>query len=98
SGEVALTVDDGTPMAAVLSNGSAMLPVNGLNAGDHSLTANYSGQDDYASSSSTGILRVDPRPVTLKADAKSKIYGDRDPALTYQITSGSLVNGDTVTG
>src|SRR3989440_12360970 len=31
------------------------------------------------------------------ADAKSKVYGAADPALTYQITSGTLINGDTFT-
>ncbi|WP_163374653.1 MBG domain-containing protein, partial [Escherichia coli] len=26
------------------------------------------------------------------------IYGDANPALTWQVTSGSLVNGDNLTG
>uniref|UniRef100_UPI0013DC163F MBG domain-containing protein n=1 Tax=Streptococcus pneumoniae TaxID=1313 RepID=UPI0013DC163F len=30
--------------------------------------------------------------------AKSRIYGAADPALTYQITSGNLVNGDQLIG
>jgi len=34
----------------------------------------------------------------VAADAKAKTYGDPDPALTYQITSGALVNGDSLTG
>jgi len=38
------------------------------------------------------------RPITVTADAKSKTYGDADPALTYQITSGSLVTGDSFNG
>ncbi len=29
---------------------------------------------------------------------KTKVYGTSDPALTYQVTSGSLINGDTLTG
>ena len=52
----------------------------------------------FASSSGTGNLVVNPRPVTVTADAQSKTYGDADPALTYQITAGSLVNGDTFAG
>ena len=36
--------------------------------------------------------------VTVTADAKSKYHGQPDPALTYQITSGSLVAGDAFTG
>src|SRR5439155_1314114 len=43
-------------------------------------------------------LTIDPRAVTVTADAKSKTYGDADPALTYQITSGSLAFSDSFTG
>ena len=43
-------------------------------------------------------LPITPRPVTVTADAKSKVYGDADPALTYQITSGTLASGDDFTG
>ncbi len=43
-------------------------------------------------------LTIDLRAVTVTADAKSKTYGDADPALTYQITSGSLVTGDSFSG
>ena len=32
------------------------------------------------------------------ADSKSKTYGSADPALTWQVTSGSLVNGDSLNG
>ncbi|MGZ4044446.1 MAG: MBG domain-containing protein, partial [Bacteroidia bacterium] len=45
-----------------------------------------------------GILTVSLRPVTVTADALSKVYGDADPALTYQVTSGSLVYADVFTG
>src|SRR5439155_1518559 len=31
-------------------------------------------------------------------DAKTKTYGNTDPALTYTVIVGSLVNGDTFTG
>src|SRR5439155_24165994 len=41
-------------------------------------------------------LTINKRPITITADAKSKIYGDADPALTYQITSGSLKSGDSI--
>src|SRR5207249_2812547 len=43
-------------------------------------------------------LTIGARAVTVTADAKSKTYGDADPGLTYQITSGSLVTGDAFTG
>jgi len=43
-------------------------------------------------------LTITAKPITITADAKTKVYGDTDPALTYQITSGSLVSGDEITG
>ncbi|MGE3277324.1 MAG: MBG domain-containing protein, partial [Vicinamibacterales bacterium] len=43
-------------------------------------------------------LSITPRPITVTADAKTKTYGDADPALTWNLTSGNLVNSDTLTG
>src|SRR5204862_213794 len=45
-----------------------------------------------------GTLTITQRPITVTADAKTKTYGDPDPALTYQITSGNLISGDGFTG
>ena len=41
---------------------------------------------------------VTPRPITVTADAKAKAFGAADPALTYQITSGTLFGTDTFSG
>jgi hypothetical protein len=43
-------------------------------------------------------LTITPRPITVTADAQTKVYGNSDPALTYKITSGSLAFTDTFTG
>ena len=43
-------------------------------------------------------LTITKRPVTIAADAKSKVYGNHDPALTYQVTSGSLAFSDEFAG
>ena len=43
-------------------------------------------------------LTITPRPVEVTADAKTKVYGDPDPALTYQLTGGTLVGGDGFSG
>ena len=45
-----------------------------------------------------GELYITRRAITVTADDKTKIYGDADPALTYQITSGSLAYTDAFTG
>ena len=41
---------------------------------------------------------ITARPVTVKADPQTKVYGQSDPALTYKITSGSLVGSDAFSG
>ena len=43
-------------------------------------------------------LTITGRPITITADAKTKVYGTSDPVLTYQITSGSLAGTDALTG
>src|SRR5690606_41342503 len=43
-------------------------------------------------------LVIGQRAITITADAQSKTYGDADPALTAQVTSGSIVEGDAATG
>src|SRR5205814_9001257 len=53
---------------------------------------------NYTLSFTSTNLTINPRAVTIAADAKSKTYGDADPALTYQITIGSLVNGEAFSG
>jgi len=47
---------------------------------------------------STGVLTVNARPITVTADAQTMVYGDAVPTLTQKVTSGSLVNGDTLSG
>lgn len=43
-------------------------------------------------------LTISPRPITITVDAKSMTYGGIAPALTYQITSGNMVNADLLSG
>ncbi len=45
-----------------------------------------------------GTYTIAPRPVTVKADDKSIVYGDNDVPLTYQITEGSLIGQDILQG
>jgi hypothetical protein len=43
-------------------------------------------------------LTVTPAPLTVTMDVLSKIYGNADPSLTYTVTAGALLNGDTLSG
>ncbi|MFL6205084.1 MAG: MBG domain-containing protein, partial [Acidimicrobiales bacterium] len=59
----------------------------GLTAGNYSFTTGASA-----------AFTINPRPVTVTAAAKSKVYGYADPMLTYQITSGTLAFTDGFSG
>jgi len=54
--------------------------------------------DNYALTFVGADFTINPRPVTITADAKSKFFGDPDPALTYQLTAGTLVGTDAFSG
>jgi len=56
------------------------------------------GLTNYNIFYSNGTLTVGQRAITLTADAKSKTEGQKDPALTYQVTNGSLVGTDAFSG
>ena len=69
------------------------------NVGDYVITqGTLAASPNYALTYSKATLSVTPRPITVTADALSRIYGDANPALTYRITAGSLVNGDGLSG
>ncbi|WP_334363478.1 beta strand repeat-containing protein [Bradyrhizobium sp. AZCC 1578] len=59
--------------------------------------ASVSGQA-YRFIDAPGTLTVAPRAITVTADAKSRVYGDANPVLTYQVGGSGLVNGDTLAG
>lgn len=44
----------------------------------------------------SGSFTINKKTLTVTAEAKTKTYGDADPALTY--TSEGLVEGDAITG
>jgi hypothetical protein len=53
---------------------------------------------NYNITYNTAAFSITPRRVTVSADAKSKVAGEPDPPLTYQITNGSLAFGDAFSG
>ncbi|OGN94364.1 MAG: hypothetical protein A2Z71_09345 [Chloroflexi bacterium RBG_13_50_21] len=77
---------------------SATYTPSAVGDGAHLVTATYSGDAVYEPSTGFQTLTVNTRPVTVTADPQTKVFGDPDPALTYLITSGSLVFADTFTG
>ena len=73
------------------------------NAGTYAISASggsavsVSGQA-YRFIDAPGTLTVTPRAITVTADAQSRVYGDANPVLTYQVGGSGLVNGDTLSG
>ncbi|PWB68974.1 MAG: hypothetical protein C3F07_20770 [Anaerolineales bacterium] len=63
-------------------------------------TANwtFTGNGNYNDQSGSVAITITKRPITVTADAKSKILNAPDPAFTYQITSGNLVGSDSFSG
>ena len=68
--------------------GTYRINVSGLANSNYAIT--------YSSGTNRGLLTITTRAVTVTADPQTKVYGDSDPALTYQITSGSLACSDDV--
>ena len=66
-----------------LTNGAAMsLPIASLGAGQHTVSAIYSGDDEFASSNTSITVSVDRAPLTVRADDQTKVYGRANPVLT----------------
>jgi hypothetical protein len=78
------------------SNGST---ITLLGIGTCVINANQAGDSNTSAASQVSQnFTVNPRAITVTADAKSKVYGASDPTLTYAITTGSLLLGDALTG
>ena len=67
--------------------------ITGENVGSYTIDASALANGNYVVTAHNGALSIDARPITVTADAKSKVYGNVDPGLTYQVTQGSLVEG-----
>ena len=69
----------------------------GKDAGSYTVYYKVKGDDKYNETKEQKIdVTIQPKSLTITADAKSKKAGDKDPALTY--TSEGLVDGDSITG
>ncbi len=101
-----ITNDSGTfePNPCILtgSGGIATCSItytpNAVGTGAHLVTATYDGDGYFTSSNGSQTVNVVLRPITVTAEPRTKLYGALDPQLTYQITTGSLVFGDSFTG
>lgn len=70
-----------------------------ITASGITLSGTDSGNYRLKSDTATVSGRITPRGITVTPDSgQSKAYRDEDPVLTYDITTGSLISGDTLQG
>lgn len=62
------------------------------------LTVFYQVTIDGAKAEGEVTLEVKPRAITVTAQDASKTYGEADPVFTWAITSGELVEGESLQG
>jgi len=77
---------------AIMTGG--LTRITGENVGSYAINqGTVAATSNYTVSYTGANLTIDPAPLSVTAEAKSKAYGAADPALTY--TATGLVNGDT---
>ena len=94
SGNPVTFTSSNTSVASISGN---TLSIHG--AGTTEITASQAGNEAYASAADvTHTLVVNSRGIEITADAQTKPCGAVDPELTYQITNGSLIGNDALSG
>ncbi|MEY2837668.1 MAG: hypothetical protein RLZ46_1050, partial [Actinomycetota bacterium] len=98
SASLTVVFTSGSPTICTTS-GTSGSTITLLGVGTCIINANQAGDANTSAASQVSQnFTVNPRAITVTADAKSKSYGAADPTLTYTITTGSLVLGDALTG
>ncbi|MCW1952908.1 MAG: hypothetical protein KIH80_001895, partial [Flavobacteriia bacterium] len=64
----------------------------------YSITIGALSNTNYNIAFTSEDFEINQKPITITADAKTKVYGALDPSLTYTLTAGSIVSGDNVSG
>ena len=70
--------------------------ITGTTVGQHWIVPGTYISNNYEISYGLGTLTIDPAPLTITAEEKSKTFGDEDPELTY--TDLGLLGEDTFSG
>jgi hypothetical protein len=91
-------VTNGTIVSGDVATG-ALTRVSGENVGTYAINkGTYTYGSNYAETYVGANFTITQRAITITADAKTKTWGDPDPALTYHITTGTLAFSDAFTG
>ena len=73
------------PVAGTTANSSS-------SAGSYAITVSGAADPNYRITYTAGTLTINPAPLSVSANAETKLFGTPDPAFTY--TAKGLVNGD----
>jgi len=94
---------NGNSVGSAVTNASGVATLSGATlAGINATTyptgvgASFAGDSGFASSSGSATLTVNQRPITVKTNAVSRVYGDSTPAFSFSVTVGTLASGDTL--
>ena len=68
-----------------------------ISAAGISIVGTDAGNYTFNTTAAT-TANITARPITVTAEGKTKVYGQTDPVLDYDVTSGELVSGEEFTG
>ncbi|WP_341991147.1 MBG domain-containing protein, partial [Azorhizobium sp. AG788] len=69
------------------------------NVGSYGITrGTLAASGNYTLTYIGATVAVTARPLTVTADDQSRAFGAANPVLTWSVSSGNLVNGDSLTG
>ena len=100
------STDDGTIYYAVGTSESEA-PTTGWNtsaptrknAGVYCVWFRVDGQNhEDVPATYVGTVTISKKSIAVTAEAKTMVYGDTEPALTYTYTTSDLISGDSFTG
>lgn len=87
------------PLVGADSISGSLSRQSGNDVGYYDITeGTLSAGANYQMYVSSGSLEITKRPITITPAAKSKTYGDSDPALSFSVTTGNLVGSDSLAG
>ena len=66
---------------------------NNKNAGEYEIIATFSGDENYQITCKNGKVIINKKQISVNISDANKTYGEKDPALSYQIGEG-LLQGD----
>ncbi|MCM0084162.1 hypothetical protein L4X63_21500 [Geomonas sp. Red32] len=91
------TVNPSLQPGDTLTGGLTRSPGETVAGGPYAILQGTLANPDYRITYLGAPFTINPQPITVTADAKSKVYGTADSPLTYTVVP-PLLNGDTLGG